>query len=106
WQSDWRTEVKPRRRGRQLRSLVPNGPKHASAIIFEQGIAGESWAKVVELLEFWRFRTSNKRRWTETNVRQFWQQYAIQAMKIERGRALESKRGMRSGYLDKLRRKA
>src|SRR5262245_8832969 len=94
----------PQFRRRLVRKRMPGCPQHASAIIFQMGTAGARWADVVEMLDGFHFRTSNKRRWTETNLRQFWQQYAIQAMKIERGRALETKRGRRSSYLDRLRR--
>jgi hypothetical protein len=81
-QSDWRTESNSVRPGRQLRSLVPDGPKHASAAIFGIGMSGASWAAVVEMLKLWRFRTSNCRHWNEANVLQFWQSHAIPAMKL------------------------
>lgn len=69
------------------------------------GQDGRSWPEIAATLNGWNFRTARNRRWTGLNTRQYWHHFATHAMKVTRGRAIESKRGVASGYLERMRRR-
>lgn len=78
-------------------------PRHALSAVLECGVAVWTWPATADFLNSQNLRTSKRRRWTAVNVRVHFHNIVTHELKLARGRAIERGRGLRSSYLEQLR---